>query len=54
MATNTYPRPSFWRRWMDSVIDGRQRDAERVWSELVSKGGDRLTDEMERRIGLFL
>jgi hypothetical protein len=39
---------------MDSVVDGRQRDAERVWSEIVSKGGDRLTDEMERRIGLFL
>lgn len=57
---NTFPHPaaprlaSFWQRLLDTVLDGRRAAAERVWADLAVRSGGRLTDDLERQIGLHL
>ncbi len=45
---------SIWRCMLDALADNRRADAEKAVSDLVARGGGRLTDDIERQIAFYL
>ena len=43
-------RRGFWQRFLDSIIEARQRQADREIARFVQSRGGKLTDETEREI----
>lgn len=44
------PPKSFWKRWLDRMIESRQRQAEREIARFLANHGGLLTDDMEREM----